>query len=104
MSSANMVATYLSWLKFSDVTPKGVGAHICPSYLSEEHHLAMVPVDTLNHVLLQEGGIHAEVNMKDNSDLKVLSLEATTKAYHCVLLDNDTLRPRGKVPAQRNHH
>ncbi len=58
----------------------GVGALICPSYLSEEHHLAMVPISILNHVLLQEGGILAEVYLKGNSDLEVLSREATTKA------------------------
>ncbi len=82
----------------------GVGALVCPSYLSEEHHLTMVPVRTLNHVLLQEGGIHAEVYLKGDSDLEILPREATTKAYHCVLPDNDTLRPRDKVPAQGNHH
>ncbi len=82
----------------------GVGALVCPSYLSEENHLDMIPVGTLNLVLLQEGGIHAEVDLKGNSDLEVLSREATTKAYHCVLPDNDTLRPGGKVPAQGNQH
>ncbi len=58
-----------------------VGALVCPSYLSEEHYLAMVPVGTLNHVFLQEGGIHAEVDLKGNSDLEVISREDTTKAY-----------------------
>ncbi len=82
----------------------GVGALVYPSYLSEEHHLAMVPVGTLNHILLQEGGIHAEVDLKGNSDLEVFSREATTKTYRCVLPDNETLRPGDKVPAQGNHH
>ncbi len=82
----------------------GVGALVCPSYLSEEHHLAMVPVYTVNHVLLQEGGIHAEVDLKCNSDSDILSREAITKAYHCVVPDNDILRPSGKVPAHGIHH
>ncbi len=83
----------------------GVVALICPSYLSEEHHLTIVPVSTLNHILLQESDIHAEVDLKGISDLDVLSREATTKAYHCVLPDNDTLRrPGGNVPAYVNHH
>ncbi len=41
--------------------------------------LTMVPVSTPNQVLLQEGGIHAEVDLKDNSDMEVLSREATSK-------------------------
>ncbi len=82
----------------------GVVGALCPSYLSEEHHLAMVPLGTLDHVLLQGRGIHAEVDMKGNSDLEVFSRKITTKAYHSVLPDNETLRPGDNVPAQGNHH
>ncbi len=82
----------------------GVVGALCPSYLSEEHHLAMVPLGTLDHVLLQGCGIHAEVDMKGNSDMDVFSREATTKGTIVILRDNDTLRLGGIVLPQGNNH
>ncbi len=74
MSSTNMVAANLSWFKLLDVTPQeweplSVQATSVKSTQGSSRYSESCLVAV----------IHAEVDVKGNSDLEVLSREA----YHC---------------------
>ena len=60
----NVAAMCLSWDKQWNGT-KGIGAYLYPSYSCEDSHLSMVPVCTLDIILLNNGSILREVYLQD---------------------------------------